>query len=70
MWSKVLGVASEELTENSHFLELGGDSLSFIDLLKHIKTSFLIDMNLEEVVQNNEFGEMLHYLSTKKVAHV
>ncbi|MBI2786355.1 MAG: acyl carrier protein [Legionella longbeachae] len=70
MWSKVLGVSAAELNDSSHFLELGGDSLSFIDLLKHIKTSLLIDMNLEEVIQNNEFGEMLRYISTKKVEHV
>lgn len=70
MWSKALGVGIGELNARSHFIELGGDSLSFIDLMKHIKSTLGITLKLEEVIQNSEFAKMLDYLGAKKVEHV
>ena len=58
MWSDVLGVAVTEITDASHFLKLGGDSLAFIDLVNNIKKSLLIDCQLEEMLDLNEFGKM------------
>lgn len=67
MWSSVLGVSTEELTHASDFIELGGDSISFIDLSRHIKKSWNIPVDLEELLQQNEFGAMLHSLHLKMV---
>lgn len=65
MWSNVLGVATSELNNSSHFLELGGDSLSYIDLFNIIKRAFSVKFRLEEIIQYNDFGSMYQYIYSR-----
>lgn len=65
MWSNVLGIAALEITDSSHFLDLGGDSLTFIDLFAVIKKSFLPTLKLEEIIDYNEFGEMFSFIDSR-----
>ncbi|KTD43673.1 amino acid adenylation domain-containing protein [Legionella quateirensis] len=69
MWSKALGVAAAELHESSNFLELGGDSLSYIDLFNYIKRAFSAKFHLEELTQYNEFGSMIQYINSRVAEH-
>ena len=67
MWSNVLGIPVEELTDSSHFLDLGGDSLAFIDLFNYIKRTFSANFNLEDIIKHNEFGSMHQYINSRMV---
>lgn len=65
MWANVLGISIDEITPKSHFFDLGGDSLSFIDLFNMVKKSYLSNLKLEEIINHNEYLAMLNFLKSK-----
>ena len=70
LWSAVLGVPAKELTASSHFLNLGGDSLAFVDLFNSIKKSFSASFNLDDLIKYNEFASMHQYISSRIIENV
>src|SRR5690606_35633418 len=49
LWCKILGVSVHEISESTHFVGLGGDSLSAIQLLDQIKKYFSVELLFEEI---------------------
>ena len=66
IWSDVLGVSTEELTNSSDFFGLGGDSMAYIDLLKEIKKVFCVNLNLENSIEIYEFHQMFSLIASLK----
>lgn len=64
IWTKTLGVPMSDISASSDFFALGGDSLSLIDLFSLIKKSFFPSLDLEDIVNCNEFGKMYQFLAT------
>lgn len=65
LWANVLGISVSEISNESNFLNLGGDSLTFIDLLNNIKKSLFIEFSLEEIIEYHEFKQMFDLIRTK-----
>lgn len=59
LWAKVLGVSINDIDSESDFYDLGGESLTYIDLHNLMKKQFSIDIALSELVDLITFEEML-----------
>ena len=58
IWSDILGVPFEDLTRESHFIELGGDSLSFFDIAAAIEREWRIYAETQDLMESPTLGEM------------
>ncbi|MBS0350388.1 MAG: amino acid adenylation domain-containing protein [Proteobacteria bacterium] len=66
LWCKILGVSADEISESTHFVSLGGDSLSAIQLLDQIKKNFSVELLFEEIESNYNFLKMLDLINSKQ----
>lgn len=69
IWSQTLGIKACELTESSHFLELGGDSLTLIELLKKIDRSFNLKLKPDLFIGKSKFKDILHFIESRIELH-
>lgn len=67
LWEEVLGINAKEIVPSSDFLELGGDSLSYIDLLNLLKKRISSNILLEELIDIFDFGSMCEFINSKVV---
>jgi polyketide synthase PksJ len=57
IWSDILGVPLEDLKRESHFIELGGDSLSFFDLAAAIEREWHIYAETQDLLEAPTLGQ-------------
>jgi amino acid adenylation domain-containing protein len=51
IWSQVLGISNEEIGKNSHFFEIGGDSLAAARVVAYIKERLGVEIGMSQVFE-------------------
>lgn len=51
IWAEVLKIAQTKITKNSNFFEIGGNSLSAIQLMSKINSEFEVSLTITEIFQ-------------------
>jgi amino acid adenylation domain-containing protein len=69
IWENILGVGSGK--SNSDFFELGGHSLLAIQLIEQISSSFNVELNIQDILDNPGFNDLYtHILRIKDQQNV
>ncbi|WP_339085676.1 amino acid adenylation domain-containing protein [Teredinibacter turnerae] len=77
IWAKVLGIPTEAIGANSHFLRLGGHSLLVVQLASEIRREFAIEIEisalfesavLEHTAKQIDSIQLQHYLKQREAA--
>jgi amino acid adenylation domain-containing protein len=58
IWSQVLEISNEEIGKNSHFFEIGGDSLAAARVVAYIKEKLGVEIGMSEVFENPRLVEL------------
>jgi acyl carrier protein len=58
LWSEVLHISVEHIGLNSHFFELGGNSLLILQLQQHIKRRFNVDLPIQLLFEHSTIERM------------
>ncbi|WP_041668835.1 non-ribosomal peptide synthetase [Acetobacterium woodii] len=64
-WAEILKIPTALISPESHFIfDLGGDSLSLIDLLNRLEQTYSIKVNTDQIRNQLTLQEMTHYIQT------
>ncbi|MFE1857439.1 amino acid adenylation domain-containing protein [Streptomyces anandii] len=58
LWAEILGVPVDSVARDTHFFELGGDSLSMVRVLSRVRGHFGADLGLQEFFRNPTVAEL------------
>jgi amino acid adenylation domain-containing protein len=58
IWSQVLELSNEEIGKNSHFFEIGGDSLAAARVVAHIKEKLGVEIGMSQVFEFPRLAEL------------
>jgi thioesterase domain-containing protein/acyl carrier protein len=63
IWSKVLGLEKDVVGIESHFFEMGGNSLNLIIMIGEIQKEFGIDMPFSQIIDNPRLKDMATFMT-------
>lgn len=66
IWSKVLGVNPQEINDQSHFIEYGGDSVAAIELTEQLNKQFDVHYELDQIALNYQFEQMYSLIEKRE----
>ena len=65
IWSRILNAPAAELSINTRFFEIGGNSILVIRLTEMIRNQFSIEFSPKEVFEHSELRLMAELIDTK-----
>jgi|GEM_PF-2225151 len=68
IWKEVLGSDGAGITQESNFFQLGGHSLTAIQLVAHINRKFIVNLSIVQVFKLRTFGAIAQLIGTLQAA--
>jgi len=69
LWARALELSVEQLNEESDFYELGGHSLSMVDLVMSVEELFSLRLEGDELYEHPKLGDFYARLFSESAAH-
>jgi hypothetical protein len=62
LWSRVLGIAEDHLSESSSYFEVGGTSLNAFKLVNRIRVELQHDISIRDIIEHSTIQELARFL--------